>query len=131
MKEKFYRFMQGRYGVDDLYRFLFWLAVIGIVLNWFVKSSALSFLTTLILVYAMYRVLSRNHSARYTENQKYLNATAKFRYWFDQQKKLMEERKYHHIYTCPKCRQKIRIPKGKGKIMVRCPKCHHEFQKRS
>ena len=79
MREKFYRFMQGRYGVDDLYRFLFWLAVIGIVLNWFVKSSALSFLTTLILVYAMYRVLSRNHSARYTENQKYLNATAKFR----------------------------------------------------
>lgn len=131
MREKFYRFMQGRYGVDDLYRFLFWLAVIGIVLNWFVKSSALSFLTTLILVYAMYRVLSRNHSARYTENQKYLNATAKFRYWFDQQKKLMEERKYHHIYTCPKCRQKIRIPKGKGKIMVRCPKCHYEFQKRS
>ena len=123
--------MQGRYGTDDFYKFLFLVALICIVLNWFIKSSALSFVTTLILVYAMYRVLSRNHSARYTENQKYLNATAKFRYWFDQQKKLMEERKYHHIYTCPKCRQKIRIPKGKGKIMVRCPKCHYEFQKRS
>lgn len=131
MREKFYRFMQGRYGTDDFYKFLFLVALICIVLNWFIKSSALSFVTTLILVYAMYRVLSRNHSARYTENQKYLNATAKFRYWFDQQKKLMEERKYHHIYTCPKCRQKIRIPKGKGKIMVRCPKCHYEFQKRS
>ncbi len=131
MRDKIYRFMQGRYGTDDFYKFLFWVALIGIVINWFFKSQLLSFVVTLILVYAMYRVLSKNHSARYAENQRYLQATAKIRYWFDQQKKLMEERKYHHIYTCPKCRQKIRIPKGKGKIMIRCPKCHHEFQKRS
>ena len=131
MRDKIYRFMQGRYGTDDFYKFLFWVALIGIVINWFFKSQLLSFAVTLILVYAMYRVLSKNHSARYAENQRYLQATAKIRYWFDQQKKLMEERKYHHIYTCPKCRQKIRIPKGKGKIMVRCPKCHFEFQKRS
>lgn len=131
MRDKIYRFMQGRYGTDDFYKFLFWVALIGIVINWFFKSQLLSFAVTLILVYAMYRVLSKNHSARYAENQRYLQATAKIRYWFDQQKKLVEERKYHHIYTCPKCRQKIRIPKGKGKIMIRCPKCHHEFQKRS
>ena len=131
MRDKIYRFMQGRYGTDDFYKFLFWVALIGIVINWFFKSQLLSFAVTLILVYAMYRVLSKNHSARYAENQRYLQATAKIRYWFVQQKKLMEERKYHHIYTCPKCRQKIRIPKGKGKIMIRCPKCHHEFQKRS
>ena len=131
MRDKIYRFMQGRYGTDDFYKFLFWVALIGIVINWFFKSQLLSFAVTLILVYAMYRVLSKNHSARYAENQRYLQATAKIHYWFDQQKKLMEERKYHHIYTCPKCRQKIRIPKGKGKIMIRCPKCHHEFQKRS
>ena len=131
MRDKIYRFMQGRYGTDDFYKFLFWVALIGIVINWFFKSQLLSFVVTLILVYAMYRVLSKNHSARYAENQRYLQATAKIRYWFDQQKKLMEERKYHHIYTCPTCRQKIRTPKGKGKIMIRCPKCHHEFQKRS
>ena len=131
MRDKIYRFMQGRYGTDDFYKFLFWVALIGIVINWFFKSQLLSFAVTLILIYAVYRVLSKNHSARYAENQRYLQATAKIRYWFDQQKKLMEERKYHHIYTCPKCRQKIRIPKGKGKIMIRCPKCHHEFQKRS
>ena len=131
MRNKIYRFMQGRYGTDDFYKFLFWVALIGIVINWFFKSQLLRFAVTLILEYAMYRVLSKNHSARYAENQRYLQATAKIRYWFDQQKKLMEERKYHHIYTCPKCRQKIRIPKGKGKIMIRCPKCHYEFQKRS
>lgn len=131
MKEKFYRFMQGRYGVDEFYRFLFFTALVCMVLNMFLRSRVLELVVLFLLLYAMFRMFSKNYSARYNENQKYLKATARFRYWFGQQKKLMEERKYHHIYTCPKCKQKIRIPRGKGKIMVRCPKCHHEFQKRS
>lgn len=131
MKERFYRFMQGRHGADELSRFLVFLGCAGAVLNLFLQSRILSALFWILLFYSYFRVFSRNHPARYAENQKYLNATAKFRYWFEQQRKLANERKYHHIYTCPQCRQKIRIPKGKGKIMVRCPKCHHEFQRRS
>lgn len=131
MREKFYRFMQGRHGMDEFYRFLIYAAFACAIVNLLLKSRILQLATMLLLIYALFRPLSRNHSARYAENQKYLKATAKLRYWLDQQKKLHEERKYHHIYTCPKCRQKIRIPKGKGKIMVRCPKCQHEFQKRS
>lgn len=131
MKEKFYRFMQGRHGVDELYRFLIYAAFVCTFVNLILKSQILLMAAMLLLLCAFFRLLSRNHSARYAENQKYLKATAKFRYWLDQQRKLRAERKLHHIYTCPKCRQKIRIPKGKGKIMVRCPKCQHEFQKRS
>ncbi len=123
--------MQGRYGADEFYRFLLGVTVAGIVLNIFLRSRMLELAVLVLWGYMIFRTFSKNYSARYNENQKYLKATAKFRYWFGQQKKLMEERKYHHIYTCPKCKQKIRIPKGKGKIMVRCPKCHHEFQKRS
>ena len=117
--------------MDEFYRFLIYAAFACAIVNLLLKSRILQLATMLLLIYALFRPLSRNHSARYAENQKYLKATAKLRYWLDQQKKLHEERKYHHIYTCPKCRQKIRIPKGKGKIMVRCPKCQHEFQKRS
>ncbi len=123
--------MQGRYGQDAFTRFLLGAMLACVVLNLLVGSRFLSIMAWALLVYAYFRLFSRNHAARYAENQRYLNATAKFRYWFDQQKRLKEERKYHHIYVCPKCRQKIRIPKGKGKIMVRCPKCRHEFQKRS
>lgn len=107
------------------------LGLICLAVNIFVRSSILYWVFWLLLIYTYFRMFSKNHAARYAENQRYLNATARFRYWFDQQKKLANERKYHHIYVCPKCRQKIRIPKGKGKIMVRCPKCHHEFQRRS
>lgn len=131
MKEKFYRFMQGRYGQDQFSRFLLILGLICLAVNIFVRSSILYWVFWILLIYTYFRMFSKNHAARYAENQRYLNATARFRYWFDQQKKLANERKYHHIYVCPKCRQKIRIPKGKGKIMVRCPKCHHEFQRRS
>lgn len=123
--------MQGRYGQDAFTRFLLGAMLACVVLNLLVGSRFLSLMAWALLVYAYFRLFSRNHAARYAENQRYLNATAKLRYWFDQQKRLKEERKYHHIYVCPKCRQKIRIPKGKGKIMVRCPKCRHEFQKRS
>lgn len=123
--------MQGRYGADDLYRFLFIAALVGMVLNCFFRSRLLEILVLALLIFATFRTLSKNHGARYGENQKYLQMRSRIQYWFGQQKKLMEERKYHHIYTCPKCGQKIRIPKGKGKIMVRCPKCQHEFQKRS
>lgn len=131
MREKFYRFMQGRYGQDQFYRFLVFAAMACVIVNLFVRKEALTIVAWLLLIYALFRMFSKNHRARYEENQRYLKVTAKLRYRLEQQKKLWEERKYHHIYTCPKCKQKIRIPKGKGKIMVRCPKCQHEFQKRS
>lgn len=123
--------MQGRYGQDAFTRFLLGAMLACVALNLLVGSRFLSIMAWTLLVYAYFRLFSRNHAARFAENQRYLNATTKLRYWFDQQKRLKEERKYHHIYVCPRCRQKIRIPKGKGKIMVRCPKCRHEFQKRS
>ena len=123
--------MQGRYGQDAFTRFLLGAMLACVVLDLLVGSRFLSILAWTLLIYAYFRLFSRNHAARFAENQRYLNATAKLRHWFDQQKRLKEERKYHHIYVCPRCRQKIRIPKGKGKIMVRCPKCRHEFQKRS
>lgn len=131
MRERFYRFMQGRYGVDALSIFLLRVGILFVVLNLFMRSALFNLISWAALLYACFRILSKDHAARSSENQRFLDATYDFDSWQKQQKRLMQERKYHHIYTCPKCRQKIRIPKGKGKIMVRCPKCRHEFQKRS
>ena len=86
MREKFYRFMQGRYGVDQLYRFIFFSGTgIDDYQHLFEKSDAESGrLCTSDPGYFSDAV--KNHSARYAENQKYLQLTAKFRYWLDQQK---------------------------------------------
>ena len=121
--------MQGRYGVDDFSRFIMGVALTLIILTMVV--TILDFLGIAAIVYAYFRIFSRNIQQRYAENQKYLQVTSKFRLRFNKEKNLMKQRKTHHIYSCPGCGQKIRIPRGKGKIEIECPKCHTKFVKRS
>ena len=129
--------MQGRYGVDDLSRFTMGVALVLIILAMFANifsrtvGSTLDILGVAAIVYAYIRIFSRNIQQRYAENQKFLQMTSKFRFRFNTEKDLMKQRKTHHIYSCPGCGQKIRIPKGKGKIEIECPKCHTKFVKRS
>ena len=137
MRDKFNKFMQGRYGVDNLSRFTMGAALVLIILTMFVNivnrsvGSVLDFLGIAAIVYAYFRIFSRDIQKRYEENQKYLAMTSKFRLRYNKEKYLMKQRKTHHIYNCPGCGQKIRIPKGKGKIEIDCPKCHTTFGKRS
>ena len=131
MREKFYRFMQGRYGVDQLYRFIFFLALVLMIINTFLRNPMLNLVVYALLILDIFRMLSKNHSARYAENQKYLQMTRSIRTFFYRQRNMITQRKTHHIYKCPSCKQKIRVPKGKGKIEIRCPKCNTRFIKRS
>ena len=136
MRDKFNRFMQGRYGVDAFARFTMGVALVAIILSIFFRSGSrmgalLDTVGLLVLLYTNYRMLSRDIQKRYQENEKYLAATAKIRQRFNREKSMMNQRKTHHIYSCPGCGQKIRIPRGKGKIEIECPKCHTKFVKRS
>ena len=121
MRDKFNRFMQGRYGVDAFARFTMGVALVAIILSIFFRSGSrmgalLDTVGLLVLLYTYYRMLSRDIQKRYQENEKYLAATAKIRQRFNREKSMMNQRKTHHIYSCPGCGQKIRIPRGKGKI---------------
>lgn len=136
MREKFIRFMQGRNGVDEFARFTIGVAFVSIILAIFMGSgrfvsSLLDTIGLLAIVYTYYRILSKDIQKRYQENQKYLSMTSKIRVRFQKEKNIMQQRKTHHIYTCPGCGQKIRIPRGKGKIEIDCPKCHTKFVKKS
>lgn len=151
MREKMARFMQGRYGVDEFSRFLTGASLVVLILEMITKWYALTLVFWAIFIFLYYRMFSRDYGKRQQENQKYLNARYKCRVkWyqlfhrnngsynmygkvsgFEKIKRDMQQRKQYHIYKCPGCSQKIRIPRGKGKIMVRCPKCHIEFMKRS
>ena len=90
--------------------------------------STIAFVT---FAFAYFRVFSRNIGKRRDENTWFLNKTYKLRMWGRKEKSHMTMRKTHHIYRCPECKQKIRIPKGKGKIEIRCPKCSARFIKNS
>lgn len=131
MRERFARFMQGRYGVDQLAQFLNIFTLILILISIFFRSRIFEFFILLLLIFSYSRIFSRNYSRCSAQNQWFLNKTYKIRKLFGKQKAYNEIRKDYHIYTCKKCKQKIKIPKGKGKIIITCPKCGNEFQKRS
>ena len=69
-------------------------------------------------------------STPYEENEKYLKAIKPVQQFFNLQKKRFSDRS-HKYYRCPSCKQMVRLPKGKGKIIVTCPSCHQKFEKRT
>lgn len=135
-------FMQGRYGTDQLSRFLSLVVIVLIVLDmaanaflafpgvrFFVRISGILYTILLFVIY--FRTFSRNIPRRYAENRKFLALREKISSFFRRSGHNAGQRIEYHIYKCPQCRQKIRIPRGKGRIMVRCPKCGTEFMKQS
>lgn len=136
MREKLARFMQGRYGVDQLSRFMMIFGLIVLIIAAFFRKPAMVgnilYLAGLVIVVLGYiRAFSKNRPKRYAENQKYCQLTAGIRRRFGKEKYIMEQRKDYKIFSCPQCKQKIRIPKGKGKIEISCPKCHTKFVKKA
>ena len=131
MKEKFRRFMYGRYGADQFSRFLITVSMIGFILSILTRWNLFYILALATLLYTYVRMFSKNREKRIAENQKYWQMTSKFRNGWASFKRDSAQRKTHHIYKCPTCGQKIRIPRGKGKIEVTCPKCSTRFIKKS
>ena len=152
LRYRFTRWMQGRYGSDALNRAVSCVLMVVIIAGLFVRGRAAAVLSTIswiLIIIFFLRMFSRNISARYRENQKFLQMTAGIRPSFDKVfssvRRLFSPGKNpgsrfawrtaakadYKIFTCPSCGQKIRIPKGKGRIMVRCPKCSCEFKKRT
>ena len=137
MKEKLARFMQGRYGNDQLNNFLMKAFLVEFLLYFLLRgvskglSAVMYYLGFATIIYVYYRLFSRNIYKRASENQAFLNKTANIRSKINSQKSIMKQRKTHRIYKCPTCKQKVRVPKGKGKISIHCPKCDTYFIKRS
>lgn len=134
LREKLAKLMYGRYGVDQLGRAMLIFALVLCVLSLFVprRLSGIIYYISLILIILMYiRMFSKNIQKRYQENNKYLSLKASFLRKFQREKEIFSQRKFYHFYRCPRCRQRIRIPRGKGRIEIRCPKCSQTFIKKS
>ena len=118
LKEKFYRFMAGRYGADQLSRFLSFAALALIVVNLFVRSTILWLLGIVALVLVYVRMFSKNYEKRRRENERYLQLKYKLtggaRNWADRQK----QRRDYVFFRCPGCHAMLRVPRGKGKIRI-------------
>ena len=153
MREKLFRFMQGRYGIDALGKFLVYFGLILALSNMLFRSLIVSFVSLLIWVYAYFRIFSRNYSRRSEENCAYLKVKEKVTLFFAKlfpglmnrgvsgqtggcssrcnsyRGQVVDEQ--YKVFKCPSCKQKLRVPKGRGKIRITCRRCNTEFVKRS
>lgn len=131
MREKFYRFMAGRNGADQLSRHFSYVALALILLNLFFRSFVLWALTILVLAYSYFRIFSKNVYRRREENARYMalrnKAASGVRNWRDR----MRQRRDYVFFRCPGCRAMLRVPRGKGKLRVTCRKCGAAFEKRT
>lgn len=123
--------MSGRYGADQLSKFLLGVCLVCLILNMVTRQPVVYVLALVILGICYFRMFSRNTYKRSEENRKYLEMTARVRNYFARIRRRIVDSKDYHIYKCPSCKQKIRIPRGKGKICITCPKCRTEFEKKS
>ena len=138
---KMARFFSGRTGVDALGLTVTWLALILMLLTMITHSNIIYLIAMLCLAYSIWRMLSKNYQKRYHENAKFLEKTAgirkvfsaspyKIRNLFPNLKYNYQQRRIYAIFKCPSCKQKLRAPRGRGKIQVTCSKCHTQFIKK-
>ena len=119
--------MYGRYGSDELSRFLLIASFVVLLPTVFIrKNIRLIFLALfwLIVIYTYYRMFSKNIYARSNENSKFLS---KLNYY----KTRFTQRKEYRFYNCPKCKTHLRVPRGVGKVTITCKKCGYEFDKKA
>ena len=131
MKKWLQKLMYGRYGNDNLSKFLSVMSLIAMSISMLTKWSILYSFALVLLFVSIFRILSYNTYKRARENNLYLRLRKKITGWFSVRKRMFKERKTHRYYNCPSCRAQLRVPKGRGYIKITCPKCRAVFEKKN
>lgn len=125
------RFFYGRYGADELGRFLIvsyfvFFFLNRLPINWRI-AMVFHYIGLVSLLLCLFRMMSRNIWKRQQENSWYLSKTRRIRSFFQFQQRRYRERKTYLYHRCPHCKAMVRLPRKKGKHTVCCPKCHVDF----
>ena len=124
-------FMVGRYGPDQLYFALFFTAIILAIIASITGLGIISVISYLLLIIAFFRLLSKNIYKRRAENDRFLRFWWPVKMWFRNRFSRLKCSKTHCFFRCPGCRNVLRVPRGKGKIQITCPKCGQRFEKKT
>lgn len=131
IKTGFQRMMQGRYGADKLGQTLVYGALAVMIVNLFFNSLILNILYAALIVWAIFRMFSRNVSARYNENIRYEQLFQKTSIKVKQTATRLKNVKKFKYYSCPKCKASLKLPRGVGEVTVTCGKCGEKFKQKA
>ncbi len=129
MSHKMASFMYGRYGNDALTKFLLIAAIVLMVISWFPHMGWVYFLAAALLVWSLTRSFSRKVDLRRRELDRYLKIKNGIVNFFKLRKNMWRDRKTHVYFKCKKCKAVLRVPKGKGSIVVICTRCKERIEK--
>lgn len=129
-KDRLARFMNGRYGMDQLYRAILFLSMGLMCIGLFAKSPVIEVAMWILLLLALGRSMSRNIEARNRENEKYLAATKGIRRELSLVARKLRGIGSWRYRRCPRCKALIEIPRRRGKRSIDCPRCHKVFETR-
>ena len=121
------QFFYGRNGFDLLNKIIIFVGALFLFCSSAFDMAPLAFGFLASLIFCMYRAMSTDLKARQTENRaalKWVNSIAVF---FRLHARVFKERKTHKYMRCKKCGTLLRVPKGKGKISIKCSKCGESF----
>lgn len=125
------RFMSGRYGADQLNMAILWTALIMSIIGSIARVSILTILADVLLVVMFIRLLSKDRYKRAHENQVYLQKTEKVRRSMTEWMNRMKNSKKYRYFSCPKCKRRLRVPRGVGSITITCKDCGTKFDKKA
>mgnify|MGYP006967136685 CR=1 FL=1 len=133
--------MSKRCGGDELNNLLMLLGFLFVVIALFSKRwqfAAIEALIGAVFVGICYmRVFSKDLEKRQRENAIYMKHMGEIVHFTDylllclkMKIKSITDKEYVY-FVCSQCKRIIRVPKGKNKVSIRCPKCNHVFVKRT
>jgi len=127
---KLQKFMQGRYGIDELYKFLLRIYLVIFLIDLFINSKILLTIELLLVIIMFSRFLSKNIYTRQKENRIYLQYKEKFLKPFKNIKRNFKDRDYHVYKKCKNCKTtlKLPLPNKRGIQKVKCPKCKNKIK---
>lgn len=124
-------FMMGRYGPDQLYIALVITSAVFLILASLTGWLGLLFFSLFFFIYGYFRVLSRNIYKRSLENQKFLRLWSPIQSKVKQSFNRIKTLRTHKYFRCTNCKQRLRVPRKKGKIRIICPRCKTQMIKKS
>lgn len=126
------KFMMGRYGViDELSKLIFGIGITLTIFSMFFNSRILRFLATIFPIIFVYRTLSKNVRKRYGENARFLKSWNSAKRRARNKTKKIKGLKDYKYFKCINCDQNLRVPRGKGRVSITCPKCKTIMIKKS